>query len=75
LTTRIAIIGVVLSAIVFVSTVARPNPSSEWPPLLQALANAAGVFLVVWIAFPVIASLILGLASLSRRVLGPPGRR
>jgi hypothetical protein len=57
LTKRLAIIGAVLSAIVFVTTLAQPNIQSEWPPLIQAAARAAGVFLVVWLLVPVVAYL------------------
>jgi hypothetical protein len=55
LTKRLTIIGSVLSAIVFVTTLVRPNALSEWPPLVQAAAGAAGVFLTVWLFLPLVA--------------------
>ena len=75
LTKRLAIIGSVLSAIVFVTTMARPNALSEWPPLVQAAGGAAGAFFMVWLLAPLIAYLgYLAMASLRkafRRFGGP----
>jgi hypothetical protein len=53
----LTIIGSVLSAIVFITTLARPNTLSEWPALVQAAAGAAGVFLTVWLFLPLVAYL------------------
>lgn len=57
LTRRLAIIGSVLSAIVFVTTLTRPDTLSTWPPLVQAAAGAAGAFLAVWLLIPLMAYL------------------
>jgi hypothetical protein len=56
-TKRLAIIGGVLSAIVFIATLVRPADASGWPPLIVAAANAAVAFIWVWLFLPVVAYL------------------
>jgi formate-dependent nitrite reductase membrane component NrfD len=57
LTKRLAVIGSVLSTIVFIATLTRPANSSEWPPLVAAAASAAVAFIWVWLFVPVFAYL------------------
>ena len=56
-TKRLATIGAVLSAIVFITTLTRPASASDWPPLAAAAANAAVAFIWVWVFLPVVAYL------------------
>jgi hypothetical protein len=72
----LAIIGSVLSVIVFVTTLAGPPDTlSLWPPLVQAAARATGAFLTVWLFIPLIAyAAYLVLARLRKdfpRIGGP----
>ena len=73
MTRRLTIIGSVLSAIVFVTTLARPNTLSEWPPLVQAAAGAAGVFLTLWLFLPLVAYLGYLVLTPVRKALQRPG--
>jgi antibiotic biosynthesis monooxygenase (ABM) superfamily enzyme len=57
MTKRLAIMASVLSAIVFLTTLARPNTLSEWPPIVQAASGAAGVFVMIWFFLPLVAYL------------------
>jgi len=56
-TKRLAIIGGVLAAIVFITTLTRPASASDWPPLVVAAANATVAFIWVWVFLPVVAYL------------------
>jgi hypothetical protein len=56
-TRRLAIIGGVLGAIVFITTVTRPADASEWPPIVAATTSAAVAFIWVWFYLPLVASL------------------
>lgn len=55
MTKRLAIMGSILAAIVFVTTLTRPATSSEWPMIAQAALNAAGAFITVWLVIPLMA--------------------
>ena len=57
MTNRLAIIGAVLSAIVFITTLTRPTGASDWPPLVAATTSAAVAFIWVWVFLPVVAYL------------------
>ena len=57
MTKRLAIIGAVVSAIVFITTLAQPADTSEWPPLVAAATSSAVAFVWVWLFIPVVAYL------------------
>lgn len=69
MTRRLAIMGAVLAAIAFVAALARPNPSSEWPALVQAAFSAASAFVLVWLLIPLVAYVIYLLLTPVRRAL------
>jgi hypothetical protein len=70
LTPRLAILGLVLAAIVFVQTLTRPpDPAAQWPQLAYAAASAAITFFYIWFVAPLIAWLASILLSRLRRAL------
>ena len=57
-----AVVGLVLAALVFLTTLlGPPDPLSDTPTLVQAVSGAATVFGLIWFIAP-------WLASLTRRV-------
>jgi hypothetical protein len=69
MTRRLAMIGSVLAALVFVTTLARPATTSESPPLVQAAAIAAGAFIAVWLLIPLVAYVAYLILTPVRRAL------
>ena len=66
--------GLVLAAIVFVTKLAGPDRSSEWPPLVDAAASAVVAFIWVWLFIPIVAYVGYLILTLVRIALRPARR-